>query len=210
MSLPRLPRPALLYLSVLSARWERVWEPLLTELTALFGPVVHEAGPLPFDVTSYYDAELGRPITRRVLAFRNLVPHEALAGIKLRTNALEQRLARPDGRRLVNLDPGLLTLERLVLATGKNYTHRIYLGQGIWGDLTLIYQGKAWQTLPWSFPDYAGAALQGQLTLLRELYRRHCERERRDSTTAPSTEAQANPEGLLREPEDPARAPENL
>ena len=80
---------------------------------------------------------------------------------------MEQRRAGPDGRRLFNLDPGLLSQERLVLATGKNYTHRLYLGQGIWGDLTLIFQNGGWRAQPWTFPDYAGPELQEHLTRLR-------------------------------------------
>jgi len=163
--------PALLVCSVLSARWQRIWPGLLHELEDLFGPVAGVHGPEPFTHTGYYDAELGAPLQRRFLAFDELLPHDRLAWAKLQTNELERRHSREDGRRLVNLDPGLLSLERLVLATGKNYTHRIYLSQGIWADLTLIYQRNKWQVLPWTFPDYADSSMQHHLLRLREHYK---------------------------------------
>lgn len=171
MSRPQLPEPALLVLSVLSARMEELWPDLSAQLQELFGPLLDDHGPLPFTFTTYYNAELGAPIMRRLLAFATLLPHDRLAWAKRETNKLELASSREDGRRLVNLDPGLLSLERLVLATGKNYTHRIYLGQGIWADLTLIYQRGAWQTLPWTFPDYADSEMQAHLFRLRERYR---------------------------------------
>ena len=73
-------------------------------------------------------------------------------------------------RRLANLDPGYVARERLVLATGKNFTHRIYLDQGIYGDLTLIFGRGNWQPLPWSFPDYAQGELPALLDLVRQKY----------------------------------------
>ncbi|MFW6216734.1 MAG: DUF4416 family protein, partial [Desulfohalobiaceae bacterium] len=76
-----------------------------------------------------------------------------------------------DANRLFNLDPGYLTLEQLVLATGKNFTHRIYLDQGVFADLTLVYSKAGWQTLPWTYPDYAGRLLQDILNQLRQRYK---------------------------------------
>ena len=82
---------------------------------------------------------------------------------------LERRLSL-GGRRLVNLDPGYLARERLVLATGKNYTHRLYVGQGLYEEVTLIYQKGAWQSLPWTYPDYAGPDLLNFLDQARKKY----------------------------------------
>ncbi len=172
MSHPHPPLPAKLVCSVLSASLEAVWPAVREGLEALFGPTDFVSPGLPFIHTAYYDRELGAPISRRVVSFARLVPQDALARAKLDTNALEQRLARPDGRRQVNLDPGLLTQERLVLATGKNYTHRIYLGQGLFADLTLVFQAGSWQTLPWTFPDYAAPDMLALFTAIRDRYRR--------------------------------------
>lgn len=179
MSAPQIPAQALLFLSIFSSRWELFWPALETELTGAFGPVGRCAGPLPFEVTDYYHAEFGQPLTRRLLVFETLIDQDRLVEIKLRANQIEQefaaRLASEGaarfGGRLFNLDPGLLNMERLVLATGKNYTHRIYLGQGIWAELTLYYQHGAWRSLPWTFPDYASPQIQAHLTDMREYYR---------------------------------------
>ncbi len=185
MSTPKIPDPALLFLSVLCARWEEIWPQLEPSLEGHFGPAAYVSDLIPFTQTRYYDEELGTPIYRRVLAFETLLPHDRLAWAKLLTNALERRFTSAGGNRLVNLDPGLVSLERLVLATGKNFTHRIYQGQGIWADLTLIYTAGAWQTLPWTFPDYAGPELQKHLSILRELYKTRLKAEK----TAPSLRA---------------------
>ena len=171
MSQLRIPEPGLLLLSVLAAEWD-AWPDLLVRIEARFGPACFLSEALAFENTSYYDAELGRPITRRLLAFGTLAPLDCLAAAKLWTMDQEREFARPDGRRRFNLDPGLLTQERLVLATAKNFTHRVYLGQGVWADLTLVYTGGDWLVLPWTFPDYAAKALLELLTALREEYRR--------------------------------------
>lgn len=171
MSELREPLPAQPVLSVMSAEWPAFWPGLRGELEERLGTVDFESEPLLFDHTAFYEPEFGAPIHRRLLAFGPLVGQEELVGLKLWADALERRLARTDGRRRVNLDPGLLTMERVVLATGKNFTHRIYLGQGVFADLTLIYKrGKGWQALPWTFADYASEPLRGWLERIRERY----------------------------------------
>jgi len=170
-------------LSVLAAAdwWDLAWPGYRAELVERYGPVDYESPLLPFDHTDYYDDELGSPqsgkLARRILGFGRLVPLDGLVAVKLATNADERAQARPasngsGGLRRVNLDPGLLTLERLVLASGKNFTHRVYLGQGIWADLTMIYNKKTgWVVLPWTFPDYATEDMKRRLTELRALYK---------------------------------------
>ena len=170
MSTPALPAPARAFLSVLSARWEAFWPGLKPRLVDIFGGVDYESEPVPFTRTDYYDAELGRPITRRILSFDRPMAMDSLPGIKLATNALELEWSR-DGRRLFNLDPGYVTCERLVLATGKNFTHRVYLDRGIWADLTLIFHRGDWFDLPWTFPDYASPEIKRHLTRIREMYK---------------------------------------
>ncbi len=171
MSRPRQPDPAQLVLSVLSSRWEEFWPGLKDTLETRLGEIDYLGDPLAFDHTHYYNKEFGTPLFRRLMGFAPLAPQETLPEIKLWCYDLEQRHADSHGQRLFNLDPGLLTQERLVLATGKNYTHRMYLGQGIWGDLTLIFQNGRWRDQPWTFPDYASPELQEHLTRLRTRYR---------------------------------------
>jgi len=174
----REPRPGLLLVSALAARewWAEGWNALRRELSGRFGPLWSESELLPFDHTDYYAAELGAPLFRRLLAFERLAPLDSLVEAKRFACGLERGLARPDGARRVNLDPGLLTLERLVLASGKNFTHRIYLGRGVWADLTLIYNKRTgWVDLPWTFPDYASETMKRRLTELRALYKTRIE-----------------------------------
>lgn len=172
MSRPREPLPAKLVCSVLAADLPAVWPSVVSRLEERFGPAEVASPVLAFRHTAYYEDELGAPLFRRVLAFARLFPQGELRPAKLFTNSLEQALSRPDGSRRVNLDPGLLTQERLVLATGKNFTHRVYLGDGIFADLTLVFQAGSWQTLPWTFPDYAAPDMAAILTDIRRRYRR--------------------------------------
>jgi hypothetical protein len=122
-----------------------------------------------FHHTRYYEKEMGSPLVRRLLSFSRLISLEDFADIKLCTNRIEERLAE-DGRRRVNIDPGYLVLERFVLATGKNYAHRIYLRKGIYADLTLVFRRGGFAPLPWTYPDYAEDEIRGFLGLVRINY----------------------------------------
>lgn len=139
----------------------------LNALEALLGPADVTSAPLAFSFTRYYEPEMGAPLWRLAVSFAGLTSPERLVEIKHFTASLEQRLAHPDGRRRVNLDPGMLTVENLVLATGKKSPHRVYLGRGVYADLTLIYRDGHFAALPWTYPDYAGAELQGWLHQMR-------------------------------------------
>ena len=123
----------------------------------------------PFDRTRYYEKEMGSNLVRLFAAFRELVEMDRLPLIKLRSNEIEKQFA-VEGCRRVNLDPGYLTAERIVLATGKNFTHRIYLGQGIYADLTLLFHRKSFRALPWTYPDYSDPEIIGYMNNLRRDY----------------------------------------
>ncbi len=140
--------------------------PIIDALGEAFGPLDLISPWLPFDYTDYYTREMGGPLRRRLLAYKTLVAQDRLVACKHITNRIETDWA-VDGRRRVNIDPGLLMLERFVLATGKNFAHRIYLGQGIYADLTLIFRGGGFQILPWTYPGYADAELQAFLMRAR-------------------------------------------
>ena len=170
MSTPAIPLPAKPVLSILSARWDRFWPELKQTLEQRLSPMDHVSEKIPFTQTTYYDDELGTPISRRLISFERLIPMDELPELKLWTNTLEKEVADTTGNRLFNLDPGYLNQERLVLATGKNFTHRIYLHSGIWADLTLIFQRGGWVDLPWTFPDYATAEIKDHLTRIRSTY----------------------------------------
>jgi hypothetical protein len=109
------------------------------------------------------------PLFRRVIVYKTLIKQEMLADIKIRTNSIEDQLC-DRGRRTVNIDPGYLLRERFVLATGKNFSHRIYIGRGIYADLTLIYRKGSYRTLEWTYPDYGAEPMIALLNLVRQKY----------------------------------------
>jgi len=136
----------------------------------MLGPLEERIGPIEFGFTSYYDRELGPGILRWLFSFERLIERAELVSIKLLTNGIEQTYTI-DGKRRFNLDPGLMTLGNFVLATGKNNAHRIYLDQGIFADLTLVYRSGTYRALEWTYPDYADTHLITILNRLREQYK---------------------------------------
>ncbi len=126
----------------------------------------------PFDQTDYYKEEMGGDLKRQFVSFAGLVQVDRLPDIKRLTNQLEQRIADevldPEIPRPINLDPGYLTLSKLVLATTKDYSHRLYLEGGIYGEVTLHYESAGWQVWPWTYPDYAAPTYHTFLTQVRE------------------------------------------
>jgi hypothetical protein len=142
---------------------------LVARLAEYFGPPDLVGPWWPFDATAYYTSEMGPNLGRRLVSFVHLAAPARLGAWKVFTNELEQAFSL-GARRLANLDPGYLARERLVLATGKNYSHRIYLDQGIYADLTLIYGQGGFRTLPWSYPDYAQGEMPALLELVRQKY----------------------------------------
>lgn len=174
MARPRAVKPVKLLIGLLSS------DPDLLRrtrqlLARRFGPVDAESDLWRFDQTDYYEPEMGPDLQRRFLSFERPIGPDELAEIKLETNALEQQIAddcmRPDVTRPVNIDPGYLGLTKLVLASTKDRMHRIYLGHGIYAEVTLQYTRGAWQTLPWTYPDYTQPKYHAFFTQLRELLR---------------------------------------
>lgn len=143
--------------------------PVVERLSKAFGDIDMISPWFPFDDTDYYEPEMGKMLQRRMVTFTELVDPGRLACIKIGTNAIENDFLEND-KRLVNIDPGLLSHERFVLATGKNFTHRIYIGLHVYADLTLIYQQGRFQPLPWTYPDYRRENLQDFLIRVRNKY----------------------------------------
>ncbi len=168
MSKPQDPRPAKLVIG-LFMKDRALFEPLVDELGSQFGPLDMVSPWMPFDYTAYYETEMGSPLFRRFVAFKSLINQTDLAGIKLATNRLEDQYTR-GGNRRVNIDPGYLLNERFVLASGKNFSHRIYIGHRIYADLTLIYQRGKFAKLPWTYPDYADRPIISFLVKARAKY----------------------------------------
>lgn len=163
----RIPREVMLFCSLI---YRTTAAETLDLLTRDFGRVGFASDPLPFAYTSYYEPEMGAPLSRMIVAFEQLMPRDGLPGIKLRTNAIEE-LFLCEGKRTVNIDPGFLSLENVCLATTKPYSHRIYLTQGIWAEVTLMYKDDSYQAFPWTYPDYASQELKTIFNALRTYYK---------------------------------------
>lgn len=168
MSAPRTPQDVKLVASIFSGD-VRIIEDVVKALSQKYGVADYISAPIAFVCTDYYEKEFGGSLLRRFVAFERLVRPESLPDVKLWTNALENSLAASEKRR-VNIDPGYLSPAHLILATGKGYSHRPYLRDGIYADLTLIYQKGRFQALPWTYPDYASAEMIGIFTMIREKY----------------------------------------
>ncbi len=122
-----------------------------------------------FNYSDYYERQMGSPLVRRFVFFETLIRPEELPDIKIFCNSMEERFSR-EGKRRVNLDPGYLALPHLILATGKGYSHRPYLRDGIYADLTLIYRDGSFHPLPWTYPDYASLPIRQIFNVLRQRY----------------------------------------
>ncbi len=144
----------------------------IKEMEQRFGPVDWVSEVLAFNRTRYYEKEMGWPLYRRFISFLRLIMPESIADIKLITNELEKEHLDKEKRK-INIDPGYVTLERLVLTTGKNYSHRVYLKKGIYADLTLIYHDGTFKPLSWTYPDYAEEKVIGLFNGLRSGYLQH-------------------------------------
>ena len=169
MSTPSEPDPVKRIASLIAAK-EGILDRAISDLEDLYGPTDWVSPLMAFDRTRYYEREMGGPLARKFAAFERLMSRQELPRTKLETNLLEEQ-SREQGRRAVNIDPGFICLERLVLATGKNYTHRIYLSQGIYADLTLVFHRKCFRPLAWTYPDYADAKVIEYFNAVREGYK---------------------------------------
>jgi len=168
MSRPKSPKPAKLIIGVFM-RESGLIEPIARRLVDQYGPIDLVSSWLKFDYTDYYAPEMGEGLIRRMMAFKHLIGQDQLADIKLFTNGIEADFRTGEARQ-VNIDPGYLLQERFVLATGKNFAHRIYIGKKIYADLTLIYQKNAFRALPWTYPDYMSPDMLAFLERARNKY----------------------------------------
>ena len=173
MGQPHLPPPNLLIIAAFS-RHEEALRWAGERLPALFGPTARTSSDFSFNQTRYYESAMGSGLRKRFLVFQDLIPADQLADIKLRTNELEQELtiskSWPEPRPL-NLDPGILSLGKFMLATTKDQAHRIYLRAGIYAETTLRFQDHAFQPWPWTYADYRQPEVLAFLGEARDYYR---------------------------------------
>jgi hypothetical protein len=156
MGTPREPKPAKYFVALLSCETELLTT-LETEFASLLGAIDGRSETVPWTPSPFYEKEMGRGLLRRFLSFEPLLSPERLADIKLGTQNIEEHYRRAPnggGGRRVNCDPGYLEAGKLVLASTKNASQRIYLRDGIFAEATLLYDHGMFHGLAYTYPDY--------------------------------------------------------
>jgi hypothetical protein len=148
--------------------FEELFDGAAGALSRELGPVALACEAFPFDFTEYYNPEMGEQLLRTYVAFDSAGAEEELPRMKSLTSSLERRLLYPGtDRRRINLDPGVLTADHLVLASHKKAAHRIYLGDGVYAEIELIFAGGSYEPLPWTYPDYRTPAARSFFERIR-------------------------------------------
>ncbi len=172
MGKPTEPKPKKLFIGLLTGAPDKLGV-VETKLEEDFGKMDGESSLIPFDYTDYYEEEMGQGIKRKFVSFEELVHPGELSRIKLRTNEIESHFAGKldmEVPRPVNLDPGYLGSAKIVLATTKNYSHRIFLKEGIYAEVTLQYKDGGFEPLPWTYPDYRSNEYIEFFEMTRDIY----------------------------------------
>lgn len=146
-----------------------IYEAIKSILTEKFGAIDTLSVIYDFIYTQYYAKEMGVNLQKQFLGFETLIRPESLPHIKLMTNEIEQKFSQ-ENKRQINIDPGYLTGAKVVLATTKNFDHRIYLGKGIYGDVHLRYRRKKFIMNEWTYPDYREMIVIDFFARLRKKY----------------------------------------
>ena len=168
----RTALPVKMFVSVLTSLPELMPE-VERQLIGILGVIDGRSEAFPFDQTSYYDEEMGAPLQRVFLTFKDLILPWEIASAKKKTNEIESRFACECTRvpRPVNLDPGYLDQAKIVLASTKDFSHRVIISEGIYAEVTMHFQGGEWRSWPWTFPDFRTGRYNSFFSDLRKQYR---------------------------------------
>lgn len=148
---------------------DKIFNQTRSLLERKFGKIDFESQGIPFTHTDYYEKEFGRPLQRRFISFKKLILPQELPEIKIATNKIENKMSKGVSR-LINIDPGYLDLAKLVLASTKDYKHRIYLNRAIFAEVTLFYENKSFRPWEWTYPDYKTQAYIAIFNQIRDIY----------------------------------------
>lgn len=153
MSHPENPTPSLLFSGFIYKDRE-IFEEILKELKEKWGNFLDCSEEFSFDITEYYFKEMGKPLFRKFILFEKVLkdPTE-IVDIKLKSYEIEKKYSE-EGKRAVNIDPGYLNNFQVVITTFKRFSHRIYLGSGVYAHLEYIFKKKSPSPLPWTYPDF--------------------------------------------------------
>jgi len=161
------PLPVKLIMSIFTQK-DALFNVAEKALAKKIGPIDFSSQILSFNQTQYYKDEFGDNLKRKIISFRKLIPPDNLWRIKTITNGLENKFLQ-DKKRQLNIDPGYITQANLILATTKDYSHRIYIKKGIFEEVTLIFKNKTFTALPWTYPDYQSKELIDIFVQIRDI-----------------------------------------
>lgn len=168
------PKQTKLFIGCIFSR-EEILDKACKMLERKYGPIDTVSDTWSFSHTNYYEKEMGKKLFKNFISFRNLIYPEDIKNVKVFSNDLENTLQEKftNSDRVINLDPGYLDLAKVILATTKDYTHRMYLGNGIYAEVELYYQKKTYQFWPWTYPDYKSKEYISFFLKLRGLYQKN-------------------------------------
>lgn len=172
MSHPKRPDPVIFFLAVTEREKGYFLKELIKKFEEELGIIALQSSYFNFsEFTAYYEEEMGQPLWKAFYAFEKLREPEFLLNLKYHCYDVERETATPSGKRIVNLDPGYLTLSKVVLATFKDYSHRLYLGRYVYGEVTLFYREGSFQSFPWTYPDYKNDSVINFFNKVRTFYK---------------------------------------
>ncbi|UCE41873.1 MAG: DUF4416 family protein [Candidatus Aminicenantes bacterium] len=171
MADPQSFTPVKLICGIISSD-ERTFLRAEERLAQLYGDVDSKSSLFFFDFTDYYEKQMGKNLKRKFLSFKILIEAERISAIKHETNRLEEEIREEfkASRRIVNLDPGFLTPASLIMATAKDFSHRIPLQNGIYAHLEFLFGKDEVRTLDWTYPDFKHKDYQEYFLDVRRLY----------------------------------------
>lgn len=171
MTEPKSFSPVKLICGIIASE-EKFFKRAEERLVELYGPLDLASPLFTFDFTDYYEKQMGQNLKRKFVSFGNLIFPESLSEIKIRTNALEEEIKEElkAGKRIVNLDPGYMTASALIMATAKDFAHRIALQHGIYAHLELLFGKDDVRDLSWTYPDFETEGYQKFLLDVRRIY----------------------------------------
>jgi hypothetical protein len=169
MGNPHIPKSVKYFASLIFRNQISLYE-AKGELASFIGTIEESTDLVPFLHSTYYDKEMGGYLQRLFVLFEPLLHRDLLPEIKLKTNEIEKLLSA-NGKRTINIDPGYIALEHVILATTKGYSHRVYLTRGIYADLTLMYHNGTYKALDWTYPDYREKETISMMNRWRESYK---------------------------------------
>lgn len=170
MGVPHLSEKPVLFIGALFSD-KRIFDGVLPSLKIKFGEILFQSTVHEWPYSNHYQKEMGTPIYRVFIFFEKIIDPSSIADIKLLTNELEESNS-VEGKRMINLDPGYLTLAKVVLASTKNYSHRIYVGKGIYAELALLYKNQQFNSMPYTYNDYKEDIYVAMFTDIRNILKK--------------------------------------